>query len=326
MIGSRPDFLDRALICECERIPKEHRMLLKVLEERMTTLAPKVRAYIFDVISKAIGLYSEVGVELEGKLPRMADFAVWGEAVARAIGYDPLVFYEKYMAHISQINADALRKNLVGEYLLDWLDSKEEWKRDGIVKVQPTALYTELQELLKSGKVDLKAVRFPGAPYILTRRLNTLKSNMADNGINYTSDKSGSRYIVFTKTGVQSDPSVQPDDKTADANAGAKQKPLGSGVQPPDSVQDAAHKNTDETGAKDATDATLSETYKGTDDPIVAFLKAQERQKVPIADIALDLGKSEADTLVILQENERRGDVFSPRPGMWALVRHEVVE
>lgn len=324
MVGSRPDFLDRALICELERIPKQYRMLLRELEERMTILAPQVRAYIFGIISKAIGFYPNVATELSGRLPRMADFTVWGEAVARAIGYEPMVFYDKYMSHISQVNADALRKNLVGEYLLDWLDTKEEWKRDGIVKVQPTTLYLELQEILKNNKVNLKAVKFPGAPHILTRRLNTLKSNMADNGINYSPDKSGSRYIVFAKNGVQCDLSAQPDDKMADAAAEAKQKPLDNTVQHSDNAQGAAHQNTDVSGANDTTDATLSESHRRADDPIIAHLKAQERQMVSIANIAAVIGKSEADTRADLQQRERVGDVFSPREGVWALVKHEV--
>ena len=213
----------------------------------------------------------------------------------------------------------------MGEYLLLWLEQQSDWTAKKRVEVQPTRLYQELQAILKDAKVDLKSVKFPGAPHILTRRLNTLKSNMADNGIFYFADRGKDRHISFTHNSVESDNSDASDDKKGDATGDARQKDLSSSdaIKKPSehSDGDSVNQNTDDSDAKDAIDATLSDTH--TDNPIVAFLKAQEEQRAPISAIATALVKTEGDTLADLQAQERIGDVFSPRHGVWALVHHE---
>ncbi len=63
-------------------------------------------------------------------LPRMADFAVWGEAIARAMGYKPMEFVNAYNENIGRQNVEAIESNLLAQAIDKFVDSwyKEEQK------------------------------------------------------------------------------------------------------------------------------------------------------------------------------------------------------
>ena len=53
--------------------------------------------------------------ELEGKLERMADFSFWGEAAARAMGYNPMEFLNAYSENLKNQSRDAINFNALAE-------------------------------------------------------------------------------------------------------------------------------------------------------------------------------------------------------------------
>ena len=57
-------------------------------------LRPKLFAFILDTLSKALQIKAKLQLK---NLPRMADFAVWGEAIARAMGYGEMEFIKHIM-------------------------------------------------------------------------------------------------------------------------------------------------------------------------------------------------------------------------------------
>ena len=58
----------------------------------------------------------------------MADFAVWGEAIARAIGYKPMEFVNAYYENIGRQNVEAIESNPLAQAIEKFVDS---WYKEG---------------------------------------------------------------------------------------------------------------------------------------------------------------------------------------------------
>src|SRR3712207_9122300 len=55
--------------------------------------------------------------------PRMADFAVWSEAIARAIGCKDLEFLDAYYSVLERQNVDAVEATLVGPAIVNFVST-----------------------------------------------------------------------------------------------------------------------------------------------------------------------------------------------------------
>ncbi|NOZ82569.1 MAG: hypothetical protein GXN98_01940 [Euryarchaeota archaeon] len=173
--GLEPDFQDRAIIYELERIPVTERKPIREVKEAFERDLPKIVGGLFSAISKAMAIVGEVRRELT-TLPRMADFTVWGEAIARALGYEPLEFFNAYMKKLRRQNREVLEADAIGDLLIKFMENRDSWEGT------PTKLLRELTQLAGEYGVD-KIKGFPRAPHTLTRRLNKLTPNLAEEGI-----------------------------------------------------------------------------------------------------------------------------------------------
>jgi hypothetical protein len=90
---TEPDALDRSILTEFERIPDEKRKEEFGVEAEFEEMKPKLLGYILDILVKTLQIKPTVQLH---NLPRMADFTVWGEAIARAMGYNPMQFVNAY--------------------------------------------------------------------------------------------------------------------------------------------------------------------------------------------------------------------------------------
>jgi hypothetical protein len=77
------DALDRSILIELEDIDEDMRRKEADLWTEFEKLKPQAIAYILDIIVKAIQIKSTLNLK---NLPRMADFAEWGEAISQAMG------------------------------------------------------------------------------------------------------------------------------------------------------------------------------------------------------------------------------------------------
>lgn len=55
--------------------------------------------------------------ELDGKLERMTDFSFWGEAAAKAMGYEPMEFLKVYSENLKNQSRDAVNFNALAEIM-----------------------------------------------------------------------------------------------------------------------------------------------------------------------------------------------------------------
>ena len=58
----------------------------------------------------------------------MADFAVWGEAIARAMGYNTMEFLNVYNENIGRQNIEVLEANLLAQAIIKFVES---WYDEG---------------------------------------------------------------------------------------------------------------------------------------------------------------------------------------------------
>jgi hypothetical protein len=179
----RPDFVERCLVISQERVAIPERRQKSVVMKEGKELLPEVRAYCLDVLVLALNEYEVVSKELEGKLPRMADYCIWGECVARGLGYEKLAFYQSYMDLQGDQTINALLSDAVGELLISWLQNNEVWKTKKTLEVSPNILHSELKSMAEGRGYNLRTIKFPGSPTWLTNKLNGLKHSLAEYGI-----------------------------------------------------------------------------------------------------------------------------------------------
>lgn len=95
-VVTRPDLLDRAVSLHLPRLA--HRKTDEQVRQAVEAAAPTIFAGLLDLFCAALRVLPKVKAE-RLPLPRMADFAQLGEAVARVLGHRPRHFIELYAEH-----------------------------------------------------------------------------------------------------------------------------------------------------------------------------------------------------------------------------------
>ena len=171
LVASRDDLLDRCVLFNLERIDEEARKTEAEFWREFEGDRPYILGAIFDVLAKALQIYPDVKLPA---LPRMADFATWGYAIMEAAGGMGEAFLRAYRKNIAGAVEEAVINDVVGAAIVEFMDGKDEW--------QGTA--SELLEALNElPSVNEKDKAWPKRPNTLTRKLNKIKSALADYGI-----------------------------------------------------------------------------------------------------------------------------------------------
>ncbi|WP_332236846.1 hypothetical protein [Sporolactobacillus sp. KGMB 08714] len=168
--------MDRSLIIGLDRIDEDTRIEEHQVWKDFAGDLPKILGGALTILSKAIDLYPQVKLDT---LPRMADFAKWGYAIAEVLGYGGDSFIEAYKANQQYANEEALNEHPVATAIRVLMAQKPNWH--GTV----TELFTKLQGLAFNERIDTHQKAWPSAPNYLSRRLNEIKSNLNDIGIEY---------------------------------------------------------------------------------------------------------------------------------------------
>ena len=174
VVATKPDLLDRCILLELKRIPDNERMEEKELLSAFEQTKPQILGGLFDILSKAMDIYPTLQLKA---FPRMADFAHWGGAITQALGYSVDDFADAYKANIQSQNIEVLSSNPVAAVLLAFMENR------GSYEGTPAELLDELGQEAEQMKIKTTIKSWPGAPQVLTRRLNELKSNLRQGGI-----------------------------------------------------------------------------------------------------------------------------------------------
>lgn len=196
----RPDLLDRTISLHLPRI--RERRTDEELALRRHELAPAIMAGLLDLFCAALRLLPKVKAE-RLPLPRMADFAQWGEAVARALGHPGGAFLDLYGGH----RRDAIRRTLdsspVAVALEVFARDRGPWR--GTVG--------RLLEILEGFRPKTEATDFwPRSPKGLGDALRRYSPALAVLGIEVNVDPKPSRhgYMVTIKPSTEHMPSERP--------------------------------------------------------------------------------------------------------------------
>jgi hypothetical protein len=142
LVVTKPDLLDRAIILRLEAIPEASRREETELWNLFQSIRPYLLGAMFDALSQAMRLYSSI--KLAG-LPRLADFARWGYAIAQALGHKGEEFLEAYGINVASQNDAALADSPPAQALLTYLHQRSMW----------TGTATELLSTLESQAEEL---------------------------------------------------------------------------------------------------------------------------------------------------------------------------
>ena len=205
--AQKADLLDRSFLFNLERIPPEKRQAEHAFWERFEEARPSILGGVFDAIATAITIRKNVKVDT---LPRMADFTLWGCAVAEALGYSRDEFLAAYRTNVNRQNEEAINEHPVATTVCAFMENRPSWQGTS------TELLSELEAIADSLKINTKHNLWPKGPQVLSRRLNEVKTNLDAVGIAVATGRGTARTISIIRTG-NTDGTVK-DDATDDTD------------------------------------------------------------------------------------------------------------
>ena len=173
--ASAPDLLDRALLIEPRRIQPAARREDAELKAAFEAVRPCLVGAMLDALSKAIGLHPSIELP---SLPRMADFARWGTAIALALGFQQKEFLDAIRTNNDKQAQQAIDEDPLATALRNFAQKHKNW----------TGTPTSLLNGLERG-ADLSDDRWPIRSADLGRRLTALVTPLAQVGVHVTSKR-----------------------------------------------------------------------------------------------------------------------------------------
>jgi len=192
-----PDALDRSIFIELPDIDDSWRKEKEELLAEFEKIRPKLLHSIFDTVVKALQIKPTLKLT---RLPRMADFAKWGEVISRAMGYGELIFIEAYANNRNQQNKVAVEENIIGSVFVKFYrDHETKNKLNPTIVGSPEMLYKAIIDFAEANEINVNSRQFPKAPNILVKKLKAIKSNLKDGfGITVDTERDSSNNSIIT--------------------------------------------------------------------------------------------------------------------------------
>jgi len=192
LVAVKPDLLDRSLLFKMDRAQVNRKDEAAIAAE-FDRLRPLILGDIFTVVGQAMKIKADIKIK---ELPRMADFALWGAAIAEVLGYGQEAFLTAYSRNINIQNEEVLKDSLVGTVVRHFMETTDFWKE---TPSETLAIFTEVAKEL--GINVEKEREWPKGANSLSRKLNELKTNLAEDGIKVDTDQriGKSRAILLLK-------------------------------------------------------------------------------------------------------------------------------
>jgi len=171
-----------------EPIPESGRRSESEFWREFEAVRPRLVGAILETLSQAMVL--RPSIRLPG-LPRMADFALWGCAIAEALGRPADDFLAAYGENVEVRNEEVLQASPIAACVVVLMEERDKWEGT------PSELHAELEEVAQQQRVNTKARGWPKAAHSMVRRLNEVRPNLAATGIDVeTGGRTGRRRRV----------------------------------------------------------------------------------------------------------------------------------
>jgi hypothetical protein len=192
---TRGDLMDRSLFLHMPAIEEEDRRIEAEFWREFEAAWPILLGSLLDAVAGGLRQFPNVRLE---KLPRMADFAMWGEAVTRAMGSTPGRFLEVYGENRRHANELVLEDSPVAGAVRE-LVTRGSWTGTS------TELLTELGHV--AGEKVVESKRWPRSPRALSGTLRRLAPTLRGAGVDVRferdPDHSRARTILIENMGNQ---------------------------------------------------------------------------------------------------------------------------
>jgi hypothetical protein len=194
-LATRGDLADRALVLALPPVTPERRRSEQDLKERTDQTLPTAMKHILDAMVLGIRRLPEVRRRVTDNrthLPRMADFALWGMAVAPGIGWTEEDFFAAYRSNHTLAQDAVLDGDPVAVALLAFMEKRLQWKGSA----------TELLAALQAHRgLDNS---WPGAASALGQHLRRLEPALHSRQIHIESTRSRNhRSLVIRNLGLR---------------------------------------------------------------------------------------------------------------------------
>jgi len=174
---TKPDSLSRSVLIEMAEIDKHSREEERYLFGKLSQMKPQLLGYIMDILVKVLNIYPTV--ELKKKV-RMADYAVWGEAISQAIGNEPEKFADILEANQNRQHVTAVLATPLGSFMIKFCKIELLGKKKIEWKGQPDDLMEFLTRMIDDKILHVDKREIPGQTHKLVSELNIIKPNLRD--------------------------------------------------------------------------------------------------------------------------------------------------
>ena len=174
-VATRGDLADRTIVVRLEKIREAARQTDAEVRKGFAKAHPQILAALLDMV--AMGLRRSQDVRKERRrLPPMADFALWGFAVAPAIGWSAEDFDRAYRSNRRETFEAAIEDDPIAPHILSLLERQKERSWQGTTE----QLWMRIKEI--AGEAA-HALNFPQSSVALGRALRPIEPALASRGV-----------------------------------------------------------------------------------------------------------------------------------------------
>jgi len=174
-VATRGDLADRTIVIRLEKIPEIGRRTDADVREAFGHAHPGILASLLEMVVMGLRRLGDVTRERR-RLPRMADFAEWGFAVAPAIGWSADDFASAYWANRNEAFEAAIEDDPIAPHILSLLEGQSERSWRGTTE----QLWTKIRDM--AGEAA-RAMNFPQSAVALGKSLRRLEPALAARGV-----------------------------------------------------------------------------------------------------------------------------------------------
>ncbi|MEN2981849.1 MAG: ATP-binding cassette domain-containing protein, partial [Thermus sp.] len=175
----RDDLADRVARVELTRLADEGREGEEALWGALEVVHPRALAALLDATSLALRRKEEVRRRLQS-LPRMADWTIWAEAAAPALGLGEGEVLEAFLGVQAELEADLLEADLVARAILHLV---QDWPEGEARTYAVADLLQALEEAMGLKEARVKPQGWPRTPQALGRHLPRVQTALRGAGV-----------------------------------------------------------------------------------------------------------------------------------------------
>lgn len=195
---TRPDLLDRIVTLSLRPIPPSSRRSEAELIQAVEAYLPEIWGLLADAASAGLRNRDRAKEALRGRLPRMADFALWITACEEAMPWEAGEFLETYERNREESMTTLIEADILAAAVVEL--ARQEAMREQIFEGTPSYLYDELMQV--AGVDRTRPPRgWPVNPSWMMRRLKRLAPALRAHGVEIEEGKDSNK-TRFVRIGL----------------------------------------------------------------------------------------------------------------------------